>query len=229
MEHRVRFLANGDVLNAVLHVALVVVIMPIKNHVRPIFIQGIPQRAHTPGIIMPSGGEARLMEHCQRAGGRVGCKVEPQPPLLLRAGCHFNVAVQHDDMPRTQIERIVALAITGAQKIKARGVGTKIGVMPLCPSSLIFVVAHHGCRAVLEASPGWIIAIIELLRSPLVIGIISQREDRTWDILNQLGRRISAFVVTVHDIARAHQHGVALLARLRPGRNPFPKSQAAHQ
>src|SRR5918994_4758325 len=105
-------------------------------------------------------------------------------------------------MPGPEVVGVVALlrvARGGAEVAKvARGARRKV-----------LVVAHARLRARLEASPGGVVAPLELEARPGVVDVVTEDRDRAVDVLEKGGRCLVAGTPAGGDVPRADEDRVA--------------------
>jgi hypothetical protein len=129
-----------------------------------------------------AGTEAGVVPERQRAAGRVGCQIGPEPALLLRTGLAtadlVAVGVERDQMPASQVEAVPALAgLAGPwseEPVVAAGAG-----------GLVVVVARSRIGPVAEATPARQLAARELAGRAVVGGGVAKGEDRPWPGVEQ--------------------------------------------
>ena len=116
-------------------------------------------------------------------------------------------------MPVTQVVGVVAL-------IGVFGGLPEVPEIPLGIFRVVLVVARGGPGAVLEAAPGGIVALVEVLGRPVRVGIVAQGEDRTGDATDELGRGLVALAAAIGYVARRdnHRRGGGLFRTAAPGK-----------
>src|SRR5215210_2407065 len=102
----------------------------------------------------------------------VGGEVPFEPPHLGGAGAAADlslpaVAVEGDEVPAPQVVGVVAL-------IGVSGGFPEVVEVRLGSFGVVLVVAWGGPRAVLEAAPGGVVALVEVLRRPVRVGVVAQ-------------------------------------------------------
>src|SRR5206468_4108750 len=100
----------GDAGGRLRRETLVTVLVTVDHNVCAGLIQGVPQRPDA-GIVavLRARRKARMVPDGDCASPVVArSEIGAQPLLLLRSGIHLNVAVEHDDMPVTGVEGVIA-------------------------------------------------------------------------------------------------------------------------
>src|SRR3972149_1423253 len=148
-----------------------------------------------------------------RGARRAMCgKVVPQPADLRGVGAAADepaVAVEHDQVPRTEVVTVVPeLRIT-------RGRAEIPEVAPRARGAVI-VVAERRSRSRAVASPAGMIAVRELLVGPELVGIVTGREHRARNGVEQPRRGFIPEAPAARDVTCADQHG----GNLAYGRGP---------
>src|SRR5687768_14953097 len=134
----------------------------------------------------------------------VGGEVLLEPPPLGRAGTAADlslstVAVEGDYVPGSQVVGVVALIGVSGRLPEAVEVASS-------PFGFVVVVSGGGPGAVLEQSPGRIVALVEVFGRPVRVGVVAEGEHRVLDALDQLGGCIVKLVVAAGDVARRDDH-----------------------
>ncbi len=138
----------------------------------------------------------------QGATGGIRGKVGTQPLHLWRiraTSADFRTgAVDDDDVPRTTVVAVIALA-------RLARVRTKVAEVGGTASGQVLVVA--GCRtcARLEASPTGVVAVGELGSGAGVVDVIAKGKDGAGDLVDEVGDRLVVRAATGRDVARANQ------------------------
>jgi hypothetical protein len=150
------------------------------------------------------GTEERLVPIGQGASDRVSGEIGAKPFFLGRtrfaAAYVFAFAVEHDDVPRTELVAVVAkLRIshgsTEVIKIRGRAGGVK------------FMIAGRGTRTRFYAAPGLVVAF-EIFLAAIGISEVPRSEDRTGSFLEQLGGGFCAGEIpAIGDVARTDEDG----------------------
>src|SRR5579863_985586 len=133
--------------------SLVVVIVSVDDYICVRGIQRIPQRFHLRVVaVLSARTEQRLVKICQRAGHVVLRQILPEPlPLRGRRITASNLtalAVQNNDVPRTQIVTVIAL-------LRVASGGAEIARICRGSIAVVLMVSGRGARAILEAAPRW--------------------------------------------------------------------------
>src|SRR6185436_11591731 len=133
-----------------------------------------------------------------RGGGQVGL----EPNLLDRAECgghEARIAVQHHDVPRAEVEAVVALgriAGRGSEVVEVRdGRGARI----------VFTIADHRIRAGLVAAPGWVVTVLEVRGRAVWIRVVAEGEDGALHGVEYRRRGLVVGAVAPGDVAGQEQ------------------------
>src|SRR5215211_967361 len=168
----------------------------------------IQRRPQTPdGRVAAMGGagtEARVVPERQRAAGRVGGQIGPQPALLLRTGLAtadlVAVGVERDQMPASEVEAVPALAgLAGPwpeEPVVAAGVG-----------GLVVVIARGRIGPVAEPTPARHIAARELVGRAVVVDGVAEGEHCTRQGVDQSPGLLVTVAVAAGDVAGGQQRG----------------------
>jgi hypothetical protein len=127
---------------------------------------------------------------------RICGQVRPKPLHLSRAIAVVNLAVQSDDMPCSQIEGIIAPAVTGAVGIQRGGFLPKVGVITGCTGNVVIVVAYRWSGAILMATPGWSVAVVKLGCRTIRVDIIAQGKYSPADGIEKICSRLILAIAT---------------------------------
>src|SRR3990170_8271044 len=120
------------------------------------------------------------------AGCWIRGQVRTQPLLLWRANAATDegaVAIEHHNMPATQVVAVVALSGLTSGRSEVVEVAGR-------PGSVVVMVASRRRRPCLMAAPGRVIVVGELGVRAGTVGVVPQREYRAWDSIQQFGRRL---------------------------------------
>ena len=167
-------------------------------------IQVVPERLHRPVRRDRARGgrvEPRVVPDRQHALLRRGGEVVPEPGLLRRAHGRRNervVAVQHDDVPGTQVEAVIALGgIAGDGPIVAEVTGRR-------RARVVVMLPRHGEGPRLVPSPRRVVAGLvrrgRSLELPAAGG-----EHGARDRVEDRGRGVVAGAAAARDVAGAHE------------------------
>ena len=67
------------------------------------------------------------------------------------------------------------------------------------------MIAGYGFDPVLKAPPGRIITVPKLIRCTVIIGVVTNSEYGTWDVLQQLRSQFIAVAVTGGNVTSPHK------------------------
>ena len=126
--------------------------------------------------MVPDGGDA--------ARARRG-EVLSQPLHLRRSLRRQYVAVQRDDVPVADLEAVIAEAALA-------GVLTEVAVVGAGAGGFVLVIAGCGAGPVPVASPGRLVALGELRRCALKVGVVPRGEDGALGGVEQSSRPFRA-------------------------------------
>jgi hypothetical protein len=111
-----------------------------------------------------------------------------------------DVAVQRQDMPRTQI-------VTVKSPPRGTGIGAEIFEIGLGLPRLVIVVAGRRPGSLLVPAPTRAVTIAETLRRSFGIGIVAGGKNRAANFVQQLRRRLALIVaLATGDVAGADQN-----------------------
>src|SRR5260221_13100188 len=147
----------------------------------------------------------RVVTERDNAGFGMLGEILLQPCILGRAGgtapqarCGA-ICVQRNDVPDSEIKAVV----TPFRRSRLYAPIVEIGRAVFRTVEL--VIAGRWVRSILEASPGFVVAILELLGRTLFIPQVACWENLAGNVLDQFCRRFRAFQrFTGSDIASAH-------------------------
>src|SRR5215211_8302380 len=116
--------------------------------------------------------EPRLMPVSERALPRMRGEVSAKP-LLLRGPCgHADIVVQRDQMPRADIERVVALpALPSRTGLHSRPI--EVVEVPRRARRVIVVVAGRRTGLGLERSPRRLVPRLVIPERPVRVGVVA--------------------------------------------------------
>ena len=162
------------------------------------------------------------MERREHAPFRGGREVGLEPNLLGRSHCgghEARIAVQHHDVPRAEVDAVVALgriAGRGAEVVEVRdGRGARI----------VFVIADHRIRTGLVAAPGRVVTVLEVGGRAVGIGVVAQGEDGALRGVEHRRRGLVVGAVAPRDVAGQEQRGAR--GRLAHGHDRLPRTRCA--
>src|SRR5258708_9475921 len=183
--------------------AFVIVIMAGDHDIGVGFVESLEERLNGEVVAVGAAGtEERLMPISKCTGGGVRGEIGAQPFLLRRTGFAaadvLALAVQHDDVPRSEVVAVVAglwVAGSGAKIIEVRrgAGGTK------------FMVAGRRTRAGFRAAPRFVVAG-EIFLAAAGVGKIADGHDSAGDFVEELCRGLrTGKILAIRDIACADE------------------------
>ena len=182
--------------------------MTRKNQVRVGGIEVLPEwpQARVQGVALENAAaKKRVVPVSQNACLGILRKIAPQPSFLGRAsftaahGLHIAIRVQHHDVPAAQVITVVAFAGRTRLLAPIPEVTGGLGIA-------ILVIPQRGLRAVLELTPGLVIAVPKVLRAAFLLSQIPSSKDRAGNLLNQPGSGLGVLeVLAGGNVGRAHQ------------------------
>src|SRR5207245_10726177 len=120
----------------------------------------------------------------------------------------------HHDVPRAEVDAVVALARIagrGAEVVEVRdGRGARI----------VFVIADHRIRTGLVAAPGRVVTVLEVGGRAVGIGVVAEGEDGALGGVEHRRRGLVVGAVAPRDVAGQGPGGD--LGRLARGRHSMP-------
>src|SRR5256886_2794422 len=201
--------------------ALVDLVVRIDHDLRPGGVEIVPQRLH--GVVhrrlavAGRGAEARSVPHGERALGGVGREVGLEPLLLGRASGGGDAAVEHHDVPTSQIVAVVELSRVARGGSEILGVGGGPGAEPLH-------VADGGTGARLVTTPRGAIAVDEVRRTAAAAqDVVTHREDAAGDVVENGRRGLVILPVAAGNVPGPHQH----LSHQAPNRRHHARASRA--
>src|SRR5512141_1961712 len=111
-------------------------------------------------------------------------EIRLQPFDLITAGGNIDLGIQGIDTPAAQAVNIIRWNIIEILEVSRR------------TGCVIFMIAGDGFDPVLKAPPGRIITVLKLIRCTVIIGVVTNSEYGTWDVLQQLRSQFIAVAVT---------------------------------
>src|SRR5262245_51113016 len=159
------------------------VIVTVQHHVGVGFVENVEELPHPLVVAVLPRRKQRMVPVRQHAPVGVRRKFILQKDALRRIGPNAHtelvVAVQRNHPPRPQVEPVIA-------KPRRAGTLTEVLKISLGAGRHVFVIAWRRMQAVPEAAPSAIEAA-EVLRRPIWIGIVAEREDVAANRLHQSG------------------------------------------
>src|SRR3990170_2957949 len=151
--------------------ALVGVVVAGQDDFGPGFIEQVPVRSDQRRTPVQAGAEAREVPIGERAIGRMIAQVGGQPQRLRVVGATAAdlpaQTVDDDDVPGSQFVTIVAAP-------RFAGGCSEVVEVTCRAGGQVFVVPHCRPRAVLEAAPGGLVALGELVRGSAVVDAVPE-------------------------------------------------------
>ena len=111
------------------------------------------------------------------------------------------IAVQDHDVPRAEVVAVVARLPVARRR-------TEVVEVRRGARRPVVVISEGRARAGPMASPRRSVALAELGERPGLVGVVSEREDRAVDPVEQLGRLLRAAAAAVGDVTRADEDGI---------------------
>src|SRR6266851_5507312 len=182
---------------------LVIVVVAGDHDIRVGFVERLEERLNSEVVAVGAAGtEERFVPVGEGAGGGMRGEIGAQPFFLRRTGFAATVvlapAVQHDDVPCSEVVAVVAglwVAGSGAEIIEVRrgAGGTK------------FMVAGSRTRAGFRAAPRLVVAG-EIFLAAAGVGKIADGHDSAGDFVEELCRGFrTREILAIRDIARADE------------------------
>jgi len=145
-------------------------VMTVEDDVRAVLVERLPERFSVNAVAMLPGTETRRVPVGQSTDIRVRRQISPQPLFLCRARRLVDLTVEGNNMPGTQVIRIVALGSVAR-------CCTEIIEIATCAGSMIVMIPRNRLGAVFMPSPVRRIAIIKLGQGPILVDIIAEGEN----------------------------------------------------
>jgi hypothetical protein len=166
--------------------ALIVVIMAAQDHVYTVGVKNSPERIQAWIVAMPTRTKSGMVEKRQRAYCGMALEIRGEP--LLLAGFERpveNVAVQSNDVPRAKLEAIEAFA--GHPRPLA-----PVGVVRRRAGRIVLVVPRRRPGAILEPTPGRVIALPKLPFCPIRVRQVAEGQYSSRDAAYEARGRLGA-------------------------------------
>src|SRR2546429_7460131 len=174
-----------------------------------------------------AAAEQRMMAIGQNASVRMFRKIPLQPGFFRRAsraasqGLRATIRIQCHNVPVTQVVAIVAFA-------RWPRLCSPILEIARRHTICVLMIAEGRFRPVFEASPGRVVAILEVFRAPSFVSQVPCGKNCTGNLLDQLGSRFGAFqILATGNVPSAHEDKSSLRHVSLPGfllRSPGPVS-----
>jgi hypothetical protein len=198
----------ADARSVQFRVALVIVVVPGEDDIGTGVVERVPQLLGCGGVAVFAARPARLVpvrEHALRARG---CEVGLEPRDLVASRLRVLFRIERDDVPVAEIEAVVAE--TGGPCGAA-----EVPEVPGRARSVVLVVSGRRARSGLVSSPGRSVALRELFRRAVLVGVVAERQDRSLVCVEERGRRLVTRRVAVGDVARGEHDREGGLGRTR--------------
>ena len=163
-------------------------LVPVEDDVGASIDDEAPQRIETSEVAVVAGRVARPMEGHHRAGSWDDRSVrrpaaaycgEPRVAAADRAA----LRVERDEAPGT--ERLSVPAAPGRPRA-----GPEVVEVALSVGGLVVVIAGHGQGALEEAAPGRLVAVLTFPAAAVLVGVVTEDEDRAREGASERGRRL---------------------------------------
>ena len=177
----------------------------MEHHVRPRPVQAIPGHLDRGGRCEPRIArrkEARVVPGCEDTLPRIGGEIGLEPQVLCRAGTEGDeaaVRVQHDDVPGSEVEAVVAQAPRShaVAEVVERGIGR---------AGVVLVIAQGGVGAGLVTAPGRIVAVLVVGRSAVRERVVPQRHHGAQDRVEDASAEVVPVGAAARDVTGGEQH-----------------------
>src|SRR5207302_2233506 len=138
---------------------------------------------------------------CERALPRVGREVGLEPQVLCRAGTEGDeaaVRVQHNDVPGSEVEAVVAQAPPprAVAEVVERAIGR---------AGVVLVIAQRVVSAGSVTAPGRIVAVLVAGRAAVWERVVPQRQHGAWDRIEDASRELVPVGAAARDVPGGEQ------------------------
>jgi hypothetical protein len=118
--------------------------------------------------------------------------------------------VENYDVPLSKIVRVPTFLALSDSLVKVVKVWSSVvdgTILVLVVLFTVVVVSYGGVSDVLKASPGWLVAFLELCFCSVLVRVVSEGEDGIeLDLLDEPGRSLSAVSPIPGDISRSDEY-----------------------
>ena len=193
---------------------LVVVVVAVDDHVGAGRVERPPERLDLRMVAVGAGAEQRVVPVRGDAARRVRGQVRLQPLELRRARAaaadRRAVRVEGVDPPRAEVVGVPALARLARRRSEVREIAQGI-------ERLVLVVAGARSGSVPERAPRGLVAVLEVTKRARRVGVVTCREHRAGDVLDQVRRLRVAGVLASRDVPSPDEYRIRRSAE-RPNR-----------
>jgi hypothetical protein len=185
---------------------LIVVVVPDDDDIRADLVEQVPERTYSLRVAVLTGAEERVVP----VGDRAECVARRQvgrEPLALRIGLVATAdliaqAVEDHDVPVAQLVAVVALA-------RLTSSGAEVGEVGARARGVVVMVAGRGTCPRLICSPSRVVAVRELLTSPVGVGVVAGGEHGSGNAIDEVrGLLVASTRGANGDVACSDEHRI---------------------